>query len=303
MTALLVTGTGTGVGKTVVTAAIAALAVARGEQVVVVKPAQTGEPDGAPGDAAEVARLAGDVRTVELVRYPDPLSPEAAARLSGRPPLTLDGCVAAIGALDADLVLVEGAGGLLVRYDDAGLTMADVAAALALPVVLVTEAALGTLNATALTLEAMERRGLALHALVVGSWPADPGLAERCNLEDLPVLAGAELGGVLPEGAASLAPQAFRLLAADSRAPALGGRWHPGATWLRATAPPCGTRTPPPSSRSRSSRSSPRRGRDSDSPTAVSWSTGCRRGGRRSTATGTRCWTPPSTSRWTGSRT
>ena len=227
MTALLVTGTGTGVGKTVVTAAIAALAVARGERVTVIKPAQTGEPDGAPGDAHEVARLAGDVRTVELVRYPEPLSPEAAARRSGRPPLQVDQCVEAIEDADrtSDLVLVEGAGGLLVRYDGDGLTLADVAAAMALPVVLVTEAGLGTLNATALTLEAMTRRGLSLHALVVGSWPADPGLAERCNLEDLPVLAGAALGGVVLEGAASLARQAFRLMAADALGPRLGGRF------------------------------------------------------------------------------
>ena len=223
MTRLLVTGTGTGVGKTVVTAAIAALAVARGERVVVVKPAQTGEPDGAPGDAAEVARLAGAVQTVELVRYPDPLSPEAAARRSGRPTLSLDGCVDAVGGIDADLVLVEGAGGLLVRYDDAGLTMADVAAALSLPVVLVTAAGLGTLNATALTVEAMERRGLVLHSLVVGSWPAEPGLAELCNLEDLPTIAGVPLAGVVPEGASSYEP--FVELAAASLGPQLGGRF------------------------------------------------------------------------------
>ena len=223
MTALLVTGTGTGVGKTVVTAAIAALAVARGEQVVVVKPAQTGEPDGAPGDAAEVARLAGDVRTLELVRYPDPLSPEAAARRSGRPTLTLDGCVREIRGIEADLVLVEGAGGLLVRYDAAGLTIADVAAALSLPVVLVTEAGLGTLNATALTVEAMRVRGLALHSLVVGSWPARPGLAELSNLEDLPTVAGAPLAGVLPEGASSYQP--FVDLAAASLGRGLGGTY------------------------------------------------------------------------------
>ena len=225
MTALLVTGTGTGVGKTVVTAAIASLALARGEQVTVIKPAQTGEPDGAPGDAAEVARLAGDVRTVELRRYPDPLSPEAAARRSGRKPLTLLEISTAVRAATAhsDMVLVEGAGGLLVRYDVSGLTIADVAAALALPVVLVTEAGLGTLNATALTLEAMRARGLALHALVVGSWPAVPGLAEQCNLEDLQTLAGASLGGVLPEGASSYQP--FVELAAASLAPRLGGTY------------------------------------------------------------------------------
>jgi len=229
VTALLVTGTGTGVGKTVVTAAIAALAVARGERVTVVKPAQTGEPDGGAGDAAEVARLAGDVRTVELARYPDPLSPEAAARRSGREPLSLQEIAAAVRAADAtsDLVLVEGAGGLLVRYAPDGLTMADVAAELAMPVVLVTAAGLGTLNATALTVEAMERRGLRLHALVIGAWPRDAGLAEECNLDDLPVAAGAPLAGVVPDGAGSLAAQAFRELAADSLAPVLGGRWQP----------------------------------------------------------------------------
>ena len=229
MTALLVTGTGTGVGKTVATAAIAALAVARGDRVAVLKPAQTGEPDDGAGDATEVARLAGDVRTIELARYPDPLSPEAAARRSGRDPLSLQEICAAVRDAEAssDLVLVEGAGGLLVRYAPDGLTMADVAVELQLPVVLVTAAGLGTLNATALTLEAMARRGLALHALVVGAWPADAGLAEECNLEDLPTIAGTDLAGVLPDGAGSLAPPAFRDMAAASLGPALGGRWQP----------------------------------------------------------------------------
>ena len=229
MTTLLVTGTGTGVGKTVVTAAIASLAVARGDAVTVVKPAQTGEPDGSAGDAAKVVRLAGDLRTIELARYPDPLSPEAAARQSGREPLSLKEITAAVedAATGSDLVLVEGAGGLLVRYAPDGLTIADVAAELDLPVVLVTAAGLGTLNATALTLEAMERRGLALHALVVGAWPVDAGLAEHCNLEDLVTVAGAELDGVLPDGAGSLAPQAFRAVAADSLSPKLGGSWQP----------------------------------------------------------------------------
>jgi dethiobiotin synthetase len=231
VTTLLVTGTGTGVGKTVVTAAIATLAVAAGRRVTVMKPAQTGEPDGAPGDIADVVRLAGPVQSVELVRYPDPLSPEAASRRSGRPALTLAGCVDAVAAAarDADLVLVEGAGGLLVRYDSGGLTMADVAVALQLPVVLVTAAGLGTLNATALTLEAMGTRGLALHALVVGAWPAQPGLAERCNIEDLQVLADQQLSGVLPDGAGVLDGDAFRDTARQAMAPLLGGDFDPAA--------------------------------------------------------------------------
>jgi dethiobiotin synthetase len=229
VTALLVTGTGTGVGKTVVTAAIAALGVADGKRVTVLKPAQTGEPAGAAGDADEVVRLAGGVRAVELVRYPDALSPEAAARQSGRPALTLDQCVEAVTAAshDADLVLVEGAGGLLVRYDEKGLTMADLAARLALPVVLVTAAGLGTLNATALTVEALRIRGLVLHALVVGAWPATPGLAERCNLRDLPTVAGQQLSGVLPDGASRLTPLAFVGLARQSLGGAFGGDFDP----------------------------------------------------------------------------
>ena len=75
MTILVVTGTSTGVGKTVVTAAVAALALARGELVAVLKPAQTGVGPGEPGDVGEVARLAPGVAAFELARYPDPLAP------------------------------------------------------------------------------------------------------------------------------------------------------------------------------------------------------------------------------------
>ena len=140
MSLLIVTGTGTAVGKTVTTAALAALARARGERVAVVKPAQTGEPPGAPGDLATVAALTGVTDLHEFARYPDPLSPEAAARASGQPPLDLRRAADRIAALaeDRDLVLVEGAGGLLVRYDPAGSTIADLATMLDAPVVVVT---------------------------------------------------------------------------------------------------------------------------------------------------------------------
>ena len=88
MTALLVVGTGPAVGTTSVATALEALAVDRGTPCTVVAPAETGLADGAPGSLAAVARQAGGgVRTLELARYPDPLSPAAAARRSGRPPL------------------------------------------------------------------------------------------------------------------------------------------------------------------------------------------------------------------------
>ena len=181
-----------------VTAAVAALAAAHGRRVAVVKPAQTGEPPGPAGDLAVIRRLSGVTRTHELARFPDPLSPEAAARAAGRPPLDLAAAAVFIKMqLEADLVLVEGAGGLLVRYDPAGRTIADLAAMLDAPVLVVTTPGLGTLNHTALTLEALSTRRLAAAGVVIGAWPAEPGLAERANLTDLAVIAGQPLAGVI----------------------------------------------------------------------------------------------------------
>ena len=216
-------------GKTVVTAALAALARARGEKVAVVKPAQTGVAPGEPGDLDEVRRLAGIHDTHELARFPDPLSPEAAARAAGLPPLDLHAAARQVRALAAsrDRVLVEGAGGLLVRYDPAGATLADLARAVAATVLVVTAPGLGTLNHTALTLEALAARRLPLAGLVIGSWPGQPGMAERSNLADLASLAGEALSGVLPEGAARLDRAAFGSLAAEGLASPLGGRFDP----------------------------------------------------------------------------
>jgi dethiobiotin synthetase len=217
---LVITGTGTGVGKTIVTAALAALARDRGARVAVVKPAQTGLASDSSGSTASteepeesdlevVRRLSGVTDLHELARYPDPLSPEAAARRSGLPPLDLGVATAYIGKLAADLVLVEGAGGLLVRYDPSGWTIADLAAAVGAPVVVVTTPGLGTLNHTALTLEALAARGLTLAGLVIGSWPAAPGLAELSNLTDLPPLGGQALPGRMPAGAGQLSCHSF----------------------------------------------------------------------------------------------
>lgn len=223
MSFLVVTGTDTGVGKTVVTAALAALA----RSVAVVKPVQTGLAEGEPGDLAEVVRLAGtrpgDTR--ELARYPDPLSPEAAARRSGRPALELTAAVGAVTELAAryELVLVEGAGGLLVRFGPDGWTIADLATATGADVLLVVRAGLGTLNHTALTAEVCSARGLRLAGVVIGSWPARPDLAAVENPRDLPVAAAAPLLGALPEDAAS--HQDFAGLARAGLAPELGGEF------------------------------------------------------------------------------
>ena len=222
---LVVSGTGTGVGKTVVTAAIAALAIARGDRVAVVKPAQTGTAAGEIPDTEAVRRLTGLADTHELVTFPDPLSPEAAARVAGLAPPDLRAAMDYVAKLaeSRDLVLVEGAGGLLVRYDPDGGTIADLAAALDAPVAVVAAAGLGTLNHTALTLEALAARKLAPAGVVIGSWPRQPGIAELANLTDLQAVAGGPLAGVMPEGASGLDRTGFLAAAAAGLAECLGG--------------------------------------------------------------------------------
>ncbi|REE98812.1 dethiobiotin synthetase [Thermomonospora umbrina] len=225
----MVTGTCTGVGKTIVTAALATVARARGASVAVVKPGQTGVAPGEPGDLDDVARLAGVDDLHEYARYPDPLSPAAAARRAGMEPLRLADVVDRIRDL-ADtrrLVLVEGAGGLLVRYDADGTTVADLARWLNAAVVVVARADLGTLNHTALTLEAMAHRGVQLAGVVIGEWPEHPDLAMRSNVTDLETIAARPLAGALPAGAGALDPAEFLLVARAGLSPALGGAFDP----------------------------------------------------------------------------
>lgn len=217
MPVLVVSGTGTEIGKTVVTSAVAVL-----------KPAQTGVGPHEPGDAAEAVRLAGPaVTAVELARYPEPLAPDTAARRSGLPTVSPAEVAEAARrlALDHDLVLVEGAGGLLVRFDEAGHTLADAARLLGAPVLVVAPAGLGTLNSTALTAEALRARDVTPMGVVVGSWPASPDLAARCNLADLPEVSGIPLLGAVPEGSGALHPDLFRPSAPTWLAPSLWGTW------------------------------------------------------------------------------
>jgi dethiobiotin synthetase len=240
MAIVVITGTGTEVGKTVVTAAVAAASLAQGLSVAVLKPAQTGVAQDEQGDAAEVVRLAGEVTAVELARYPEPLAPATAAARAGLPTVGPDDIAEAAAKLAAvhDVVLVEGAGGLLVRYDEKGSTLADAAAALRARALLVAPPGLGTLNAAALTAEALSSRRVPCAGVILGSWPGDPGLAERCNVADLPVAAGAPLLGAVPQGAGALSPDDFRATAPQWLAPQLGGIWDPEAFAAVHAAPP-----------------------------------------------------------------
>ncbi|MFB9737220.1 dethiobiotin synthase [Streptomyces sp. NPDC057386] len=238
MSVLVITGTGTEVGKTVTTAAVAASALAAGRKVAVLKAAQTGVRPDERGDADEVARLAGPVTAAELARYPEPLAPNTAARRAGMEPVRPHEIAEAAAKLatEHDLVLVEGAGGLLVRFDESGGTLLDAARLLAAPVLVVAAAGLGTLNTTELTARELRRHDLELLGLVIGSWPKNPDLACRCNLADLPEVAAAPLLGALPAGAGTLTPTAFRATAPTWLSPRLDGTWDAEAFRTQASA-------------------------------------------------------------------
>jgi dethiobiotin synthetase len=210
-----VTGTDTGVGKTIATAAIAAAAMRAGMEVAVIKPAQTGD----DCDESVVRELAAPTMVTTLVSYPDPLAPLAAARVAGMEPLELETVIDAVSrvAEDHDLVLVEGAGGLLVPMGPKW-TVADLAQSVGAPAIVVARAGLGTLNHTALTMEALRHREIQPY-LIVGAWPAEPEAVHFTNLEDfsLPV------HGMLPEGAGVMEPGVFRRSAPGWLTPTLYG--------------------------------------------------------------------------------
>ena len=219
---LVVTGTSTDVGKTVATAAVAAAAAAAGLRVAVCKAAQTGIAPGAPGDLADIEGLAGPLPTREPARFPEPLAPETAAARAGLPAVTVAEIAAAVTELevDADLVLVEGAGGVLVRLAP-DVTILDVARELDAPLLVVTDPGLGTLNHTELTTRAAAAAGVAVRGLIIGSWPDEPDLAMTCNLTDLPRLTGAAVVATVPAGVGRLSGDQFRAAAPDWVDPAL----------------------------------------------------------------------------------
>lgn len=215
MTVLVITGTDTGVGKTVTTAALACAARQAGLDVAVCKPVQTGTIDG-DDDLGEVRKLAGVLDLHGGWRYPEPLAPVAAAERARLPLPSCADLVAAVRAVDAPgrLTLVEGAGGLLVELGADGVTLRDLAADLAAAVLVVVSPGLGTLNHTALTLESLAGQNIPCAGLVIGAWPAEPGVAELGNRDALGELA--RVRAVLPAGAGGMSAEEFTAVSADS---------------------------------------------------------------------------------------
>ena len=223
MSALLITGTGTGVGKTIATAALASAARSAGLDVAVCKPVQTGTVIG-DDDLAEVARLSGVTHLHGGWRYPEPLAPVAAALRAGATLPTRSELRTSLELVDAPnrLCLIEGAGGLLVELGEGEVTLRDLAVDLGAPVLVVVGPELGTLNHTALTLEALAAKGVASAGLVIGAWPAQPGVAEVDNRTALGRLD--RVRAVLPAGAGALSADEFAAMSAA----AFDARWLAG---------------------------------------------------------------------------
>jgi len=175
---IFLSGTDTGIGKTWISARL--LAMAPGPRKAYLKPVQTGV-DGGDDDAAWVASRVPGVEARAILRFGKPLAPLFAARAEGAvldAASLIDRCRKAIP--EAGDLVIEGAGGLLVPITEEW-TMADLARALELPLVLVARAGLGTLNHTLLSLEAASNRKLPVAAVILnpGPDPVDLSLARE----------------------------------------------------------------------------------------------------------------------------
>jgi dethiobiotin synthetase len=198
-----ITGTDTAVGKTVVTATLTRLLRQSGQRVRVCKPVATGAElhNGrlVASDTRLLAEAAADADLAAITPWPLPLptSPPVAARAAAVT-LTLPDLVeAVVRRQQADaLLLVEGVGGLLCPLTEEH-TVADLAEALGLPLLVVARRSLGTLNHTLLTLELARARSLPVAGVVLSECTPPVGIAEETNPAELRRL-GVPLLAVLP---------------------------------------------------------------------------------------------------------
>jgi dethiobiotin synthetase len=195
MRGLFVTGTGTGVGKTIVSAALLAAMREGGEPVRAHKPVVTGlaEPPGPwPPDHELLALAAGMTpEDVAPLRFDPPVSPHLAAELAGR---SIDpAAVIASACAEPDrTVVVEGVGGLLVPIAES-FNVCDLAVELGLPLVIAATPDLGTINHTLLTLAAARAAVLNIAAVVLTPWPAEPSRMELSNRETIARMGAVEV--------------------------------------------------------------------------------------------------------------
>jgi dethiobiotin synthetase len=211
MRGIFVTGTGTGVGKSVLAAAVCAALAGRGERVAAFKPVVTGldEPAGDwPPDHELLAGAASAGQSpsdVAPYRFGRPVSPHFAAELAGETiePARLVEAAGTAG-MAADALVCEGIGGLLVPITP-GYLVRDLAVDLGLPVVVAAGTGLGTINHTLLTVEGARSGGLSVAGVVMTPWPGEPAPIEVSNRGTIERLAGVPVSGLPPTVPRSLA--------------------------------------------------------------------------------------------------
>jgi dethiobiotin synthetase len=195
---LFVTGTDTGVGKSVLAASVCAALAARGERVAAFKPVVTGLDD-EPGefgyDHELLASAANSGQAPEDVaprRFGPPLSPHLAAELAGE---RIEPAQLLEAARAHELLVCEGVGGLLVPITT-GYLVRDLAIDLGLPVIVAARTGLGTINHTLLTVEAARTAGLRVAGVVMTPWPDEPAEIERSNRETIERLSRVPVSGL-----------------------------------------------------------------------------------------------------------
>lgn len=200
---VFVTGTDTGVGKTLVAAALARHLRCSGLDVGVMKPVETGvtDPDRPGSDAALLqwaADCSDDPELIAPYRLRAPLAPALAAKEEA---ITVDlaHIVETARSLSErhDYTIIEGAGGLMVPLAG-GLLVADLVLYLGLPLLVVCRPGLGTINHTLLTVHAARTMGIPLAGFIINGMPQPPDAAEALAPHNLASLASADLLGVLP---------------------------------------------------------------------------------------------------------
>lgn len=201
---IFITGTDTGVGKTIVAATLALVLRMKGVKVGVMKPVTSGcrEEEGrlVSDDAELLCTAAGIACSGDVAPYllREPLAPAEAAKRDG---VRIDfsrirECYDRL-AVAYDVVIVEGAGGLMVPLAG-GLLVADLARELALPLVVVARPGLGTINHTVLTCLCARQVGLEVAGVIINDYPEQPGLAEQSAPHQIGALCGAPVLGLWP---------------------------------------------------------------------------------------------------------
>jgi dethiobiotin synthetase len=199
MRGLFVTGTDTGVGKSILSAALLAAMAAAGEPVRAHKPAVTGLSD-PPGQWPADHELLGAAATmspleVSPLRYQPAVSPQLAAELAGTTVNAREILASAQAAGQERTLIVEGVGGLLVPLA-VDYTVCDLAAQLGLGLLIAARPGLGTINHTLLTLRVARAAGLEVCAVVLTPWPEQPSVIERSNRGTIARLGDVEVAGL-----------------------------------------------------------------------------------------------------------